>query len=283
MERGLSRCVCVPRGLRRKGGSFWAATGLTGGSRVKWWCARIAGDFGARDARAPNGMARRWVRWRGVGGEAAVRGVHQGQGCAEPGQRLPSQRRRQLEVEVVRPAGRSGRKTGAATFAAPCCGTDGTAHRGSQGRAAIAAPIRGKPGASTSVPWLRLRLLTLPRHRRRQGSEEKGVEERRKKGLWRRAEGDGEGSGSARAFIAAVLGFREEERLANGRRSSASVPRGTWCTSGARVGGVAGQVLEGERATVLVHAVKAGSTVEVSRKASKGSGLASSGFGGRQR
>jgi hypothetical protein len=59
------------------------------------------------------------------GGDATVRGIHRG---------------------------------GATTFVAPRCGADGTAQRGLQGRAASAAPIRGKAEGSAVVPWLCLNL-----------------------------------------------------------------------------------------------------------------------------
>lgn len=134
---------------------------LVGEARLRW-------SLAWRDAEEALVMRRLWIEvastrrglargvpWRGVGGKAAVRGVRRGRGCAEPGQRLPSRRRRRLEVEVVRPGRRSGRKTGAVTFVAPWCGVDGTARRGSQGRAAIAVPIRVKLGGSTSAPWRR--------------------------------------------------------------------------------------------------------------------------------
>jgi hypothetical protein len=47
---------------------------------------------------------------------------------------------------------------GATTFVAPRCGADGTAQRGLQGRAASAAPIRGKAEGFAVVPWLCLNL-----------------------------------------------------------------------------------------------------------------------------
>jgi hypothetical protein len=50
----------------------------------------------------------------------------------------------------------------AATFVALRCGADGTARRGSHGRAASAVPIRGKPEGSVAVPWPCPPLLTLP-------------------------------------------------------------------------------------------------------------------------